>query len=812
MKQRKELLLCALITLIFIAPVFAQSEDWQGYTATYEVEAILEDGDVMWLGTMGGLVKYDLLTGEKEVYNTANSGLNSNFVISLAKDDEGNLWVGTSMYVVDHMVDPYNAGGLHKLTPEGEWTLYTSNNSPLPANGIKDISFDNEGNAWISVWNHGVVRLSPEDEWDHFLMGNVDLSSDRIIKVFVDSSGDIWFGGFCYYDPVQQAHLGGGVSKYSDGEWTNYFDIIPNNHGYVNIMDIDEDSEGNMWFAGSYNGYYIFDGDVFTQLEPGFSNPWRDGENMAAQSSQNKVEDDFRRPGRDYLYNPNKTVIASDISFRDDYTDYSGPIQAVRLDSDDNLWLGTGAGAAFYDGEEWHLYNNHNTVIGEYYISGLHIDVNGTVWIMSAFYGLFTYTDGVVEEIDTLDPNSGMPCVFIYDVAVDESGTVWAGSGLNILNNGTGGLVNFDGDQWGFFGWDIIDTWLVNDITIKDGSVYLATGNDHDLGGAVEYDGSNWTILNNQTSGYPLWAAHSVVVDGRNTIWVGVGDMNGGLLNYDDGVWTHYNASNSGLYTNVVYALAVDPTDDAIWVGTAMGLFRFDGVDWQAFHPGNTPAFAGAEIWSLYFDENNVLWVGYDMGLTSYDGTEWTNHNSILPILPDGYVTPVSSTTQDEYGRHWFGTVAGLIMKDGEDTEIYNISNSALPTNYAYKIDTDGRGKIWIGTSATGLYSFEYPHPTSGEDLTIPSSNLTARNYPNPFNPETTIEFSIKDQGRVSVEIFNVKGQKIKQLTDDIYTAGTHTINWNGTDHNGNVVASGIYFYKVNSKDATVMNKAVLLK
>jgi len=94
----------------------------------------------------------------------------------------------------------------------------------------------------------------------------------------------------------------------------------------------------------------------------------------------------------------------------------------------------------------------------------------------------------------------------------------------------------------------------------------------------------------------------------------------------------------------------------------------------------------------------------------------------------------------------------------------------------------------------------------------IPQMNVLNQNYPNPFNPETSISFDIKEAGKVSLDIYNVKGQKVKTLLNDHREAGTHNIVWNGTDDNNRSVSSGIYFYKMKNGKFSSTKKMVLLK
>ena len=92
-------------------------------------------------------------------------------------------------------------------------------------------------------------------------------------------------------------------------------------------------------------------------------------------------------------------------------------------------------------------------------------------------------------------------------------------------------------------------------------------------------------------------------------------------------------------------------------------------------------------------------------------------------------------------------------------------------------------------------------------------SNSLAQNYPNPFNPTTTIAFTVKDQAHVNLKIYNVAGQLVKELVNDVRTPGiTHVVSWDGRNNTGQSVSSGVYFYKLVTKDFTQTKKMVLLK
>lgn len=84
-------------------------------------------------------------------------------------------------------------------------------------------------------------------------------------------------------------------------------------------------------------------------------------------------------------------------------------------------------------------------------------------------------------------------------------------------------------------------------------------------------------------------------------------------------------------------------------------------------------------------------------------------------------------------------------------------------------------------------------------------------NYPNPFNPETTIEFAMGKAGHASITIYNILGQKVRSLIDGSVTAGTHAVKWNGKNDIGVRVPSGVYYYTLHASHSFKQTKKMLL-
>ncbi len=96
-------------------------------------------------------------------------------------------------------------------------------------------------------------------------------------------------------------------------------------------------------------------------------------------------------------------------------------------------------------------------------------------------------------------------------------------------------------------------------------------------------------------------------------------------------------------------------------------------------------------------------------------------------------------------------------------------------------------------------------------NLPLPFTRLHP-NYPNPFNPETTIKFTLGTDSPVALEIYNLKGQKIRTLTDQNYKSGTHSLIWDGKDDSNLSVASGIYFCRLSNGTNVKSRKLMLMK
>ncbi len=110
---------------------------------------------------------------------------------------------------------------------------------------------------------------------------------------------------------------------------------------------------------------------------------------------------------------------------------------------------------------------------------------------------------------------------------------------------------------------------------------------------------------------------------------------------------------------------------------------------------------------------------------------------------------------------------------------------------------------------STNQVYVEYIVTVTGDEI---MSSYLLGNYPNPFNPETTIYFSLAEDSSIELVIFNVKGQKVKTIAEGVYEKGKHAEAWNGEDENGKTMASGVYLYQLKAGVKTAIKRMLLLK
>ena len=136
-----------------------------------------------------------------------------------------------------------------------------------------------------------------------------------------------------------------------------------------------------------------------------------------------------------------------------------------------------------------------------------------------------------------------------------------------------------------------------------------------------------------------------------------------------------------------------------------------------------------------------------------------------------------------------------------------NLGSAALyqPSNYAEYSEIKD-------SLLAQIKQFNLEKESEPLDSLPPSTTQLISNYPNPFNPSTTISFDIAEAGVVRIDVYNIRGQRVSTLINENMSPRTHSTNWNGTDENGLNVASGVYFYQLRVGEITQTKRMLLMK
>ena len=229
---------------------------------------------------------------------------------------------------------------------------------------------------------------------------------------------------------------------------------------------------------------------------------------------------------------------------------------------------------------------------------------------------------------------------------------------------------------------------------------------------------------------------------------------------------------------------------------------------------GTTHPYSGGE-WDFWLVKTDSL--GNEEWNHTYGGDEYEFATSVIQDYDNGYLlTGATCSLHPDMFDLWLiktdevGNMEWEIIYGEEDNyEVVNSVQRTLDGNYILA--------GWTGTDVLGSFDaliLKVGYNTAIEDhIIFESQEISLNNYPNPFNPITTISFSIPNDSNVELSIYNIKGQKIKTLAHEYYSKGKHSIVWDGEDASGKKVASGVYLYKlsVNSRIKTV-KKCLLLE
>ncbi|MDP8201454.1 MAG: T9SS type A sorting domain-containing protein [Candidatus Tenebribacter burtonii] len=237
---------------------------------------------------------------------------------------------------------------------------------------------------------------------------------------------------------------------------------------------------------------------------------------------------------------------------------------------------------------------------------------------------------------------------------------------------------------------------------------------------------------------------------------------------------------NEGIYTSLTTPSLIKdiyvrdyPNDDEIYITSGGGSYS-------------------DAVYRVEYENNEITGLTYICGL--FQPNKIYEYENYLVVGCIDYFSNLFLVEPEENGQ---------VQEIGEELGIEGA--------YCFDLAPINTPNFMVGTD---IGVFLATHLTSTDDQQIETvSFVDLSNYPNPFNPSTTINFSIKNDSNIELSIYNLKGQKIKILAQDEFNSGEHSIMWNGDDESNKPVSSGLYLYKLNVNGKTdAVKKCLLLK
>jgi hypothetical protein len=344
----------------------------------------------------------------------------------------------------------------------------------------------------------------------------------------------------------------------------------------------------------------------------------------------------------------------------------------------------------------------------------------------------------------------------IFAVGAFPDGTVLAGTGCRIYKYET--LLN----RWAEVTTGEGLPGFVTSILIHPQCMYCVGT----VNGVCRYTIDSWGVYTT-ASGLADNRVRQLASSQDGTVWFATA---GGVSRYHNEIWKSYTTAD-GLASNDIRTVSIG-ADGLIWAGTPSGISLFDGSTWKNFAAGE--GLADTDVRVLAASPNKIVWAGTASGMYRFSGISWEKSND-----PGAPSEPVNAVVIDPDNTVWAGTDRGLYRYEGTEWTLHTAVS--IPTG-------------------------------TGEISKLPVTLSIKGNFPNPFNPETVIEFTLPTESIASIAVYSLTSQRIRTLTSGIMSHGSHTVRWDGRDENGRAVSSGVYIAEVRAGNMFAAHRMMLLR
>jgi hypothetical protein len=458
--------------------------------------------------------------------------------------------------------------------------------------------------------------------------------------------------------------------------------------------------------------------------------------------------------------------------------------------------------------------------------------------------GVHKTYDATAGSVSWTSLNNGYNTSQFYTTAIDEN---LPGSNIVIggmQDNGTWFTNNLIPSNW----WKEIlggdgSYCAVADASGVDGTYLISVQNGVIYRFTVNNSTGNWVTWTriDPTGGGGYMFINPYIIDPNETEMIYLGTSNGVWRNsdyYAIPLWSNETTlTNWAHLTTVpvnesVTALAMSRSARrTLYYGTTGGkVYRLDNA---ATAPAGSvptqlnmgPAFSSSSYVSSISihpnDDQKVL-----LGVSNYNvvslfytddgGASWTQHEGNLAGADGPSVRAVAIVPFGGIDIYFAGTSTGLYSTfylTGATT-YWNLEAPDLMGNVVVDQLTtrSADGLVVAGTHGKGIYSISIPTGTAVDEVDIPLPARLGQNVPNPFNPMTTIFFSLPVAGRTTLAVYDVAGHRVRTLVSQDLEAGDHQVTWQGTDDGGRQVAAGIYLYRLDSGSVHEVKRMTLVR
>jgi len=291
---------------------------------------------------------------------------------------------------------------------------------------------------------------------------------------------------------------------------------------------------------------------------------------------------------------------------------------------------------------------------------------------------------------------------------------------------------------------------------------------------------------------------------------------------YWDAVSADLTDGDFGTSYHTVSTIAVNPNyPNVVIAGTDDGnvhVSEDDGNSWSDVTAGlpnrwiTRVAGDPFDMNTIYVTVSGFRWdESYPHVFKSIDlGQNWIEISSNLPQLPINCIT----LDPEVPNRIFVGSDAGVFFTENGGDEWQSLSNGLPNVPVIDMLIHNPTRTLLLGTYGCSAYTMDLEDlNTEAKENIVTVGVILLQNYPNPFNPETTISFNLQESvSHAGIEIFNIKGQKVKTLNVvNPITNSMNSVVWDSKDDNGKKVASGTYLYRLILDDQVVTSKKMIL-